>query len=43
MSEDAIQMEKEGRFIYENNFTEVLSFDYAPKLPIAYMEYFFHS
>ncbi|MFR8657439.1 MAG: DUF4957 domain-containing protein [Bacteroides caccae] len=41
MSEDAIQMEKEGRFIYENNFTEVLSFDYAPKLPIAYMEYFF--
>jgi hypothetical protein len=34
-------MKEEGRFIEENNFSEVLSFDYAPPLPTEYWKLFF--
>lgn len=29
------------QFVYENNISEVLTFDYAPALPLAYIQYFF--
>ena len=41
LSDDAKKMKEEGRFIEENNFSEVLSFDYAPPLPTEYWKLFF--
>ena len=41
LSADAKKMKEEGRFIEENNFSEVLTFDYAPPLPIEYWTLFF--
>lgn len=41
LSADAIKMKNDGRFIEENNFSEVLTFDYAPPLPTAYWKLFF--
>lgn len=40
LSADAIKMKNDGRFIEENNFSEVLTFDYAPPLPTAYWKLF---
>lgn len=34
------QMLADGRFVYENNISEVLAFDYAPPLPLDWVKYF---
>ena len=43
LSDDGYQLIEEGKLTFKDNFSEVLTFDYPPVLPMEYIDKFFEN